>query len=37
MVETVDEHRTDLEDLAKSDLPCSWIAEALLEATETEA
>lgn len=37
MVELVEEHRSDLEDLAESDLSCNWIAEALLEATESEA
>lgn len=35
MVDAVDEHRDDLEDLADSDLSCSWIAEALLETTDT--
>lgn len=28
----VQDHREDLEDLAESDLPVAWIAEALLDA-----
>lgn len=37
MIEALDEHRDDLEALARSDLSCSWIAEILLEATDTES
>lgn len=36
MIEAVDEHCDDLEALARSDLSCNWIAEVLLEATDTE-
>lgn len=37
MVDMIDDHRDDLEDLAESDLACSWIAKVLLETVETEA
>lgn len=33
-IQGVQEHREELEDLADSDLPVSWIAETLLEATD---
>jgi len=36
MVNAVEEHREDLHEIAESDLSCSWIAEVLLETTETE-
>lgn len=36
MIDVVDEHRDELEALANSELCCSWIAEALLEAANTE-
>jgi hypothetical protein len=36
VIDTVDDHREDLEDLAESGLSCNWIAEALLEETRTE-
>ena len=36
MIEAVDERRSDLKDLAESALSCNWIAEALLEAADTE-
>lgn len=36
MVDAVDKHRDELEDLAESDLACRWIAEALLDAVDTE-
>jgi hypothetical protein len=35
-VEVVEENRTHLESLAESNLSASWIAEALLEATDDE-
>lgn len=31
MTTEIEEHREELRDLAESDLPCSWIAETLLE------
>lgn len=31
MTDVISEHKEDLEDLAESDLACSWIAEVLLE------
>jgi hypothetical protein len=31
MTEKIQEHRDKLRELAESDLPCSWIAETLLE------
>lgn len=34
-LESVEEHRETLEDLAQSNLPCAEIAEELLEATNT--
>ncbi len=34
MVDMTEKHQRNLQDLAESDLPCSWIAEALLETTE---
>lgn len=37
MVDTIADHRDDLEALAESDLSCNWIAEALLDAGEREA
>ena len=38
MIDAVDDHRTELKDLAESNLPCDWIAKALLEeASETGA
>ena len=33
-LEAVREHRDDLEDLAESNLPANWVAEALLEAAD---
>lgn len=36
MTDTVEQHRDDLKVLAESDLPAAEIAEALLDATETE-
>lgn len=36
MIDAVEQHREDLEELAASDLPAAEIAEALLETTETE-
>lgn len=36
MIDTVEQHRDDLEALAETDLPAAEIAEALLDATETE-
>jgi hypothetical protein len=36
MIESVDEHRDDLEDLAETDLPAADLAEALLETVDTE-
>lgn len=36
MIDAVEDHREDLEDLADSDLPAAELAEALLNATETE-
>jgi hypothetical protein len=35
-IESVEENRSHLERLAESDLPASWVAEALLEATDNE-
>lgn len=37
MVEEIEEHRSDLEELAESDLSCNWIAKALLDETDSEA
>lgn len=37
MIETIEDHRTDLEKVAESDLSCNWIAQALLDETDTEA
>jgi len=34
MIDAVENHRDDLTDLAESDLPCSEIADALLEVVE---
>jgi hypothetical protein len=31
----IDQHRDDLTDLANSDLPCAYLAEALLEVSES--
>lgn len=31
MIEPIQEHREELEELARSGLPCSWIADTLLE------
>lgn len=36
MTDVINEHREDLEALAKSDLNVNWIADALLEATDDE-
>jgi len=37
MIDSVEQHKEDLSDLAETDLPCSRIAEALLDvADETE-
>jgi len=36
MIDTVEQHKEDLQDLAESDLPAAEIAEAILEATEAE-
>lgn len=33
-LEAVREHREELEDLAKTDLPTAWIAETLLRAAD---
>lgn len=33
-LQRVRENREDLEDLADSDLPCAWIADALLDAVD---
>jgi len=33
-LEAVREHRKELEDLAKTDLPAAWIAETLLRAAD---
>ncbi len=33
-LEAVREHRDDLEDLAESDLPVNWVAEALLDVAD---
>jgi len=35
-IEAIEENRPHLERLAESDLPASWVAEALLEATDNE-
>lgn len=37
MTDSIGEHCEDLEDLAESDLACSWIAKTLLETMDTEA
>lgn len=37
VIEAVEEHREDLEALAEMDLPASTLAEALIEASETES
>jgi hypothetical protein len=34
MIDAVEQHREDLADLAESDLPCSDIAEALLDVAD---
>jgi hypothetical protein len=34
MIDAVEQHREDLVDLAESDLPCSDIAEALLDVAD---
>jgi len=36
MTDAIEKHQGDLKEIADSDLSCSWIAEALLETTETE-
>lgn len=33
-LEAVREHREELEDVAESELPANWVAEALLEAAD---
>jgi hypothetical protein len=36
VIESVEQHRGELEDIAETDLPAADIAEALLDITETE-
>lgn len=36
MIESVEQHREDLEDLADSDLPASKLAKTLLEASDSK-
>lgn len=35
-LQRVRENRADLEDLADSDLPCAWVADALLDAVDAD-
>jgi len=37
VIDAVEKHRDDLEELAEMDLPASAIAETLLEASETKS